>query len=98
MATKQRIWPDIAIHPGETLAEELAARGMTQRHLAEQMGRPVQLVNELCNGRRAITADTAWDLEAALGITAELWMNLQTHYDLVKARLKRQEREQPANA
>jgi len=88
MATKER-WPDVAFHPGETLAEELEARGMTQRELAEKMGRPVQVVNEIVRGRKAITAQTAWDLEGALGVSAEFWMNMQTSYDLNVERLRR---------
>ena len=88
MATKAQ-WPDVAFHPGETLAEELEARGMTQRELAEKMGRPVQVVNEIVRGRKAITAQTAWDLEGALGVSAEFWMNMQTSYDLNVERLRR---------
>jgi HTH-type transcriptional regulator/antitoxin HigA len=84
--TMARVESDLAIHPGELLAEELEVRGMTQRHLAEAMGRPVQAINEIVRGKKAITAETAVQLEAALQIPAHLWLNMQTDYDLILAR------------
>jgi len=84
-----RIWPDIAIPPGETLAEEIEARGMTQSELARRMGRPVQAVNEIIRGRKAITAGTALDLEDALGVSALFWLRLEAAFQLNRARLAR---------
>ncbi len=81
-----RIESDLPVHPGELLAEELAACGMTQRALAEAMGRPPQVINEIARGRKAITAETALQLERALGTPAYLWMNLQAQYELARAR------------
>jgi HTH-type transcriptional regulator/antitoxin HigA len=81
---------NLAIPPGETLAEEIEARGMTQRQLASKIGRPPQAVNELVRGKKAITADTALALEDALeGISAKFWLNLQADYDLTLARQRR---------
>lgn len=77
---------DLAIHPGELLGEEIDVRGMTQKALAEAMMRPPQVVNEIVRGKKAITADTAVQLEDALGISAQLWLGLQTQYDLILAR------------
>ena len=88
MATK-RTWPDVAIAPGETLAEEIAARGMSQKALAEKMGRPLQAINEIVLGKKQITAATALQLEDTLGVLAETWMNLEIAYQLTKARLSR---------
>ena len=87
MATETRVQSDVAIHPGEILAEELAARTMTQVELAARMGRPVQAVNEIINGKKAITAETALELEKALGVPAHVWVNLQGQYELTQARL-----------
>ncbi len=70
--------------PGDHIREEIEDRGWTQGDLARIMGRPVQVVNEIINGRKAITARTARELEAALGPSAELWMNLETSYRLYK--------------
>ncbi len=77
---------DIAIHPGGLLAEEIEARGMTQRELAMRMGRPPQLVSEIVRGRRGISAETALQLEAALGTAAHIWVGLDADYRLALAR------------
>ena len=79
---------DYASHPGSLLAEELEVREMSQRELARQMGRPYQVVNEIVRGRKAITAETALQLEVVLEIKAHIWLGLQADYDLVIARQK----------
>jgi HTH-type transcriptional regulator/antitoxin HigA len=88
MAVK-RVWPDVAIPPGEALAEEIEARGLSQAELARRMGRPVQAVNEIVRGKKAITAATALDLEDALGVSALFWLRLEAAYQLNRARLAR---------
>ena len=70
--------------PGEFLKEEIEARGWTQIELAEIMGRPTRLVNEIIAGKRAITPETAIQLGEALGTGPELWMNLESQYQLSK--------------
>ena len=90
MATKAQVVSDLPIHPGETLAEELAARKLSQAQLARQMGRPLQTINAICTGKKTITAQTALDLERALGIPARVWLGLQADYDETRARLARQ--------
>ena len=84
--TRQKIVPDIAIPPGELLGEEIEARGMTQRELATRMGRPPQVVNLIINGKKAITPQTAIQLERALGIAATIWVGLEAQYRLALAR------------
>ncbi len=74
-------------HPGEILLEEfLRPLKMTQSALAEHLGVPVQRINELVNGRRGITPETAWMLGRAFKVGPEFWMNLQTNFDLAKTR------------
>ncbi len=74
-------------HPGEILLEEfLIPLKMTQSALAVHLSVPVQRVNELVNGRRGITPETAWMLGQAFGTGPEFWMNLQTVHDLGKTR------------
>ena len=77
---------DMAIPPGELLAEELEARGMTQGELAGRMGRPRQTISAIVHGKKAITAETALQLEEALGIAAHLWIGLEGRYQLALAR------------
>jgi HTH-type transcriptional regulator/antitoxin HigA len=88
----KRVWPDIAIPPGDHLAEELAARGMSQSELARKMERPVQVINEIVRGKKSITGETALQLEAVLGIGAETWMNLEGNYQITKALVARRAR------
>jgi HTH-type transcriptional regulator / antitoxin HigA len=71
--------------PGEFLREELEARGWSQTEFAEIIGREHRLVNELILGKRAVTAETAKELAAALGTSAQFWMNLESAYQLFKA-------------
>lgn len=74
--------------PGEFLREEIETRGWTQIELAEIIGRPTRLVNEIISGKRAITPETAIQLGDALGTGPELWMNLESQYQLSKVTVK----------
>ena len=85
-ATERVVVSDAAIHPGGLLAEEIEARGMTQRELAMRMGRPPNVVSEIVRGRRGISAETALQLEAALGTAAHVWVGLDADYRLALAR------------
>lgn len=70
-------------HPGEMLLEEfLVPMGLTQRELADAIHVPYQRVNDLVNGRRGVTPDTALRLAKYFSNTAAFWMNLQTRWDL----------------
>jgi len=74
------------IHPGEILLEEfLEPLGISQNKLAKSMKVSPRRVNEIVQGKRAITADTAIRLGLALGTNAQFWTNLQATYDLEKA-------------
>jgi HTH-type transcriptional regulator / antitoxin HigA len=70
--------------PGEFLADELEARGWTQTEFAEIINRPQKLVNDIVHGKRAVTPETATDFAAALGTSAQFWMNLETAWQLTK--------------
>ena len=61
---------------------------MTQRELALAMGRPPQLISEIVRGRRGISAETALQLEAALGTAAHIWVGLDADYRLALAQHK----------
>ena len=92
METAKRIYrpdelqPSEPIHPGEMLKDELDARGMSQRKFAGLIGMPYTAFNEIINGKRLITTDTALKLKAATGISANIWIGLQTDYNLQTAR------------
>lgn len=74
------------IHPGEVLREEIESRGITQTKLADEIGVKVSLLNELINGKRDFTVEYALLIEAALGIDADFWVNMQTAYGKAKAK------------
>ncbi|MGH7571872.1 MAG: HigA family addiction module antitoxin [Gemmatimonadota bacterium] len=72
--------------PGEILKRRfLGPLGMTQTELAERLGVPLQRMNQICRGRRAITPDTALRLARLLGTTAEYWLESQAAWDLWQA-------------
>ncbi|WP_249328056.1 HigA family addiction module antitoxin [Xylella fastidiosa] len=70
--------------PGEFLRDELEARHWTQTELAEIIGRPVHTINEIIAGKKAITPETAIQLGKSLGTGPEVWMNLESQYQLSK--------------
>lgn len=75
--------PAFPTHPGEILKDELEYRGLSQRRLAEEMGMRYTVLNEILNGRRALTEKTALLFEAALGVDSEPLMRLQTKYNML---------------
>lgn len=66
--------PNAISPPGRTIAELLDERGITQRELALRTGRPYKTINEIVNGKAAITPDTAYQLELVLGVPASYWL------------------------
>jgi HTH-type transcriptional regulator/antitoxin HigA len=72
--------PAEAFPPGEYLRDELDEREWTITEFAEIIGRPIQAVSEILNGKKEITTDTAMAFADALGTTPSLWLNLQTNY------------------
>lgn len=79
----QRI-PAEVFPPGEIIREELEERGWNQLDLAEILGRPLTLVNEILTGKRAITPETAKGLGDAFGVDPQFFLNLESAYQLWK--------------
>lgn len=74
------------IHPGRILLEEyLQPLSISQYRLAKDIGVSPRRINEICHGKRAITADTALRLGRYFGISPQTWINMQSYYDLEKA-------------
>lgn len=75
--------PFTPISPGEILEQDfLQPRGWSQRDLAAVLGRPIQAVNEIIAGKKAITPETAFALSEALGTSADYWLGLEGRYRL----------------
>lgn len=72
--------PDYVSPPGETLEELLEERGMSQAELAERTGRPKKTINEIIQGKTAITPETALQLERVLGTPASFWLKREQQY------------------
>jgi len=71
------------IHPGEVLKEEfMDSLGISQNRLGKDLGVSPRRINEIVNGKRAVTADTALRLSRYFGVSARFWLGLQTDYDL----------------
>ncbi|MXZ81544.1 MAG: HigA family addiction module antidote protein [Gammaproteobacteria bacterium] len=78
-----------AIHPGETLREDLDALGMSAAELARRIHVPVNRITKILNGRRTITGDTALRLGHFFNTSGEFWLNLQKLYELRLAKQRR---------
>ena len=87
---KNQFKPDYAVLPGDTLKETIDALGMSQADLAERTGRPKKTINEIIQGKAAITPETALQLEKVLGVPANFWNNLQRNYEESLARISEQ--------
>ena len=76
----------LLIHPGEMIKDEIIARGITQKKLANQMGVSYTVFDEVLNGIRPVTTEYVLLLEAALGTKASMWIGLQADYNMQKAK------------
>ena len=71
-----------AIHPGTILREELASMNISGNALALALRVPATRINDILQGKRAISADTALRLGRFFGHAPQFWMNLQSAYEL----------------
>lgn len=77
----------VPVHPGEILWEDfLRPLELTQATLARHLGITQVRVNEIINGKRGVSAETAWLLSQAFGTSPQFWINLQVNYDLATSR------------
>ena len=72
----------LLIHPGEHLADELQALGMSANQLAKEVGVPTNRITQIIKGKRGISGDTALRLGRWFGTGPDIWMNLQKNYEL----------------
>lgn len=76
------------VHPGEILREEIETLELSARQLAAALHVPANRITAILNEQRAVTADTSLRLARFFGTTPEFWLNLQTAYDLRRARTR----------
>ena len=72
----------LLIHPGEHLADELRALGMSANQPAKELGVPTNRITLIIRGKRGITGDTALRLGRWFGTGPDIWINLQKNYEL----------------
>ncbi len=70
------------VHPGEVLKDELDEIGLTQSALATHIGVLPKTINEICRGKRGISAEMAMKLSKALGGSPQFWLNLQNNWEI----------------
>lgn len=83
MKTTKKNKPMPPIHPGEILLEDfMKPLGLSQYRVAKAINVSPRRINEIVQGKRAVTAETALRLERYLGWPAQVWLNLQSRYDM----------------
>ena len=70
------------VHPGRVLQDELEESSIAQSTLARHIGVLPKTINEICRGKRGISAEMAMKLSRALGASAEFWLNLQNNWEM----------------
>ena len=88
----------IFVHPGAVLKDELEERGITQTALAAHIGVLSKTVNEICRGKRGISAEMAVKLSLSLGASPQFWLNLQENWELGQVNRKNIRRIKPIAA
>ena len=84
--------PDYAVHPGRILKEHLSARNMKQSDLAKLCGLSAKHISQIISGKAPVTPETAIQLERVLGMSANIWNNLDADYRLQIAKQEDRER------
>ena len=84
------------IHPGEILREEfMRPLGISVTALARDIDVPANRISQIVNGKRALSADTALRLGKYFGVSPEIWLDLQSEYELRLARRTTWKRAEP---
>jgi HTH-type transcriptional regulator/antitoxin HigA len=94
MTIETNLISNLPIPPGEYLEEVLEELGMNKSELATRMGRPLAKLSAIFNGSKAVTPDTALQLERATGVAAHIWTGLETDFRLAQARQREELREE----
>lgn len=98
MTTENHIISNLPVPPGEYLEEVLEGLGMSKSELATRMGRPLGKLSAIFKGTKAVTPDTALQLERVTGVPAHIWTGLETDYRLAQARQREELREEQCKA
>jgi HTH-type transcriptional regulator/antitoxin HigA len=97
MATNKSLYSDLPIHPGEYLEEVIDELAMTKDELAKRLNRPAAKLSAIFKGQKAITPDTALQLDKVVGVPAHIWTGLEAEYRLAIARKQQNQEQQRLN-
>ncbi len=86
------------VHPGLVLEDELKEIGVSQSALALHIGVLPKTINEICRGKRGISAEMAMKLSQALGASPYFWLNLQTNWELSRIPMEKNKKIRPIAA
>lgn len=78
--------PYMSVHPGELLKDEIDFRGIDFRDMAEKLELSATVLEEVLEGKRALTPELALTMEAALGVNADVLVRMQSDYDIYQSR------------
>ena len=84
--------PGNATHPGELINDEIKARNLKQKEIAQKMGVLPEFLNGLIQGKQHITPELAIKLESVFEISSEFWMGLQVQYEIDSIKIKYRDR------
>ena len=87
----KEIFTDVTLHPGEVIADELAARDIRKMVFAAMLDMKPSHFSELLHGKRNVSAAVALKLEKLLKVRAEYWMRLQVYHDIFMERKKKKQ-------
>ena len=94
MMINEALHSDLAIPPGEYLEEVIGDLGMSKDELARRMNRPASKLSAIFSGHKAITPETALQLERVVSVPAHIWTGLESEYRLILARQAAAEEEE----
>lgn len=95
---KERLYSDLAIPPGEFLEEVIDDLGMSKEEFASRMSRPSSKLSQIFNGSKAITPDTALQIEKVTSVPAHIWTGLESNYRLTLAKIEQSKEEESLKA
>lgn len=91
-SNKNEFIPNYAISPGEILVDELEIRSMSQKELSKRTGISEKHIISILKANASVTPETAIKFERAIGMPADYWLNLESHYQETKARIAEEEK------
>ncbi len=92
----EQFYSDLPVPPGEYLEEVIEELGMSKMELAKKLGRPASKLSAIYKGKKAITPETALQLEKVVGVAAHTWTGLEADYRLTLARQKQEQKQKKA--